>query len=153
MGMNFDSMVLSLENEILALKEARIKSASTLKTQRKAFNVTFDYEYYQSPWGGGWGRCKKWAVITLQTASATPLTMVMVDYSSTPSISTYPIFLNKGYNSTTGNMLYYFRGYDYDSDDVSKLSAGKAVSKTYKMIAVATCDFDVTVSYEDLWGD
>lgn len=145
----FGNMVKSLNGELLALKEFRSKSASTLATTSQDFTLNFTYELYtDGTTMMQWGVFKKSAFITLETTLEAPLTSVMVEQSSIKNMNEYPLHINRFYDLNRKRLGFTVYGFDYNMQDVQKLAAGQTVTATIKIRISCTDSFKATVEYK-----
>lgn len=145
----FSNMIKSLNAELLALKEFRSKSASTLATTSQDFTLNFTYALYtDGATGMQWGHFEKPAFITLETTLEAPLTSAMVEQSSIKNMNEYPLHINRFYDLDKKRLGFTVYGFDYNMDDVQKIAAGQTVTATIKIRISCTDSFKATIEYK-----
>ena len=142
----FTKELVSMNNEILALKQQREKSANTFHTQTVDLSLTFDLEIAGN--FDPYVRSDKMAIIDIDAGGNNPLLGITFNINGLDDriIRHVPI-----YNNNTGRVGYMVFIYSNNATDMSTLAGGGSVTLTYSASISATATITPTVTYEDLW--
>lgn len=150
MKKEFDIKMQHLEDELLALKQWKQKSAQTLTTKEFPFSLTFNLEIYGQFEIGV--RSDKFAVVSIQTIDGT--TPIGAIYFSLQDVEGRAIYTRRVVN--TGNPSdhadYLINVVDYNNNqDLQTLMGGGTVVLNYNAVFVCTSDVNISISYQDLY--
>lgn len=146
---DFSEKMVRLNEELLALKQEKQKSAASLETVEYRLTLTFTLEFATGSGGLLYIRSSKRANISVKsTDERNALVGVYFDVGDLNSRLIFERMLqeNESENGQVNRLVFIQSD---NNDDYADLDAGKTVTVSYDVVVSTTSASEVSVTYED----
>ena len=147
----YDKKIKYFEQEIRNLKDAHIKTSTTIKTKTLETSVEFSLYLPTYPLTTEILSTQR-AIITLTASDSTNMISACYLKNVTPNnLNDRYIFVNR-LSSDNGEAKYGISVFSQNVDDLNTLIGGGSVNLTYNIQVVGSSDYSLSVEYKNILG-